>query len=124
MAGQNQARRRVVVLNALPLNALPRRPLRLTVEPISSAVFLAEWLDAMARQGYEIVHFIRHAATIEVLRGLGAPLPPQPNAGLYRYEDGDIIAVVTLRSPQRGQEVQHLEPEDLEAWEVRVQPLA
>jgi len=118
------ARGRVVVLNALPLNALPRRPLHLTVEPITNIVSLAMWLSHMVRQGYEIVHFIRHPATVQLLRGLGAPIPEAPNTELYRWREGDIVVVVTLRQPQRGAEVQALNLGDLEAWEVRIQPIA
>jgi len=117
------APRRIVVLNALPLNALPRAPLRMTVEPMS-AVTLARWLEHMVRQGYAVVHYIRHPATIRLLRDLGAPIDEQPNSGLYQYADGDIIIVVTLRQPQRGAEIQRVEPGDVEAWEVRIQPIA
>jgi len=117
------APRRIVVLNALPLNALPRQPLQLVVEPMS-IVSAAMWLNHMARQGYEIVHFIRHQATIELLRGLGAPIDERPNTGLYQWQEGDILIVVTLRQPSRGVEVQQVRPEDLEAWEVRIQPIA
>ena len=118
------ARGRIVVLNALPLNALPRRPLNMIVEPIMNIVSAARWLGHMARQGYEVVHYVRHPATIQLLRDLGAPLPETPNAGLYQYADGDIIIVVTLRQPQRGAEVQALNLGDLEVWEVRVRLLA
>ena len=111
------------MLNALPLNALPRRPLNLTVEPMS-IVSAAMWLNHMARQGYEIVHFIRHPATVQLLRGLGAPIPETPNAGLYQWQEGDVVVVVTLRQPQRGQEAAQVGPGDLEAWEVRVRPIA
>ena len=112
------------MLNALPLNALPRMPLNMIVEPITNIVSLAMWLNHMARQGYEIVHFIRHPATVQLLRDLGAPIPEAPNTGLYQYADGDVLIVVTLKSPQRGGEVQQVRPEDLEAWEVRVRPIA
>ena len=110
-------------MNALPLNALPRQPLQLVVEPITNIAIAAKWLSHMVEQGYEIVHYIRHQATIELLRSFGAPLAPQPNAGLYQYADGDVLVIVTLRQPQRGAEVQ-VRPEDLEVWEVRVRPIA
>ena len=124
MAQTQPTPRRIVVLNALPLNALPRMPLNMIVEPITNIVSLAMWLNHMARQGYEIVHFIRHPATVQLLRDLGAPIPEAPNTGLYQYADGDVLIVVTLKSPQRGVEVQQVRPEDLEAWEVRVRPIA
>ena len=124
MAQTQPTPRRIVVLNALPLNALPRMPLNMIVEPITNIVSLAMWLNHMARQGYEIVHFIRHPATVQLLRDLGAQIPEAPNTGLYQYADGDVLIVVTLKSPQRGVEVQQVRPEDLEAWEVRVRPIA
>jgi hypothetical protein len=111
--------RRIVVLNALPLNALPRSHLELDVLPVS--VFdLATWVQRRLQGGYEIIHFIRHPATIQALRAAGIPLSPDPNAGLYQYDAGDIIVVVTLRVPTRGQETQQVSPQDLEAWIVTV----
>ena len=94
------------------------------VEPITNIVSLAMWLSHMVRQGYAVEHYIRHPATIAALRSFGAPLSEAPSTGLYQYTDGDIIIVVTLRQPQRGVEVQQVRPEDLEAWEVRVRPIA
>jgi len=112
------------VLNALPLNALPRRPLNMIVEPITNIVSLAMWLSHMVRQGYAVEHYIRHPATIAALRGLGAPIDERPSSGLYQWQEGDVVVVVTLRQPQRGQEAAQVRPEDLEAWEVRVRPIA
>jgi hypothetical protein len=63
---------------------------------------------------------VRHAATIAALRSVGIPLSEQPNAGLYQYAPNDIIVVVSLRAPQRGQEVAQLSPQDLESWIVTV----
>ncbi len=117
---QGPARGRIVVLNALPLNALPRTPhLRLDILPVSINE-LAQWVQRRLQEDYEIVHFIRHPATIVALRSIGIPLLETPNAGLYQYAPGDVIVVVTLRTPQRGQEVQQVRPEDLEAWIVVV----
>jgi hypothetical protein len=72
------------------------------------------------QEGWQLVHFIRHPATIAALRSAGIPLPEAPNAGLYQYDAGDIIVVVTLRAPQRGQEQAQVSPHDLEAWIVTV----
>ena len=118
-ANQQAPRGRVVVLNALPLNALPRRHLALDVLPVSLQE-LAMWIQRRLAEGYELMHYIRHGATISVLRSLGVPLSEQPNAGLYQYVFGDVLVIVTLRSPQRGQEQQQVSPQDLEAWIVRV----
>jgi hypothetical protein len=86
---------------------------RLTVEPID-ADSLRWWLGLKMGQGYEVVHYIRHPATIAALRSLGVPIDERPSAGLYQYANGDIMVVVTLRQPQRGQETQHVGPEDLD----------
>ena len=74
------------------------------------------WLQ----EGFQLIHFIRHPATITALRQLGIPLSEQPNSGLYSYDAGDIIVVVSLRAPQRGQEQQQVNISDLEAWIVSV----
>jgi len=119
-ATEQAPRGRVVFLNALPLNALPRRHVSLDVLPVN-IVELGHWIHARLAEGYEIVHFIRHEATLRALRREpGIPLPLEPNAGLYTYQPGDVVVVVTLRAPQRGQEVQQVSVDDLEAWIVTV----
>jgi len=115
-----QGGRRIVFLNAMPLNSLPRSHIRLDVLPVSNINELATWTQRRLREGWQLIHYIRHPATIQALRQLGIPLPEQPNSGLYTYDAGDIIVVVSLRSPTRGQEVQQVRPEDLETWIVTV----
>ena len=113
-------RRRVIFLNALPLNSLPRHRIQVDIEPIALSE-LAQWVNDRLAEGFEIVHFIRHNGTIQTLRAVGIPLAEAPNAGLYRFQSGDVIVVVTLSSPQRGQEAQpHVE--DLASWIVEVRP--
>ena len=113
-------RGRIIILNALPLNALPRHHIRLDVLPVSNLNELATWVQKRVAEGYVVEHYIRHGATIQALRSLGIPLSETPNAGLYSYSPGDVIVVVTLRSPARGQEVAQVSPQDLEAWIVAV----
>jgi hypothetical protein len=113
-----QGGRRVVFLNALPLNALPRSHIRLDVLPVTMND-LVSWVQRRIGEGYELMHYIRHPATIVALRQLGIPLSPEPNSGLYSYSHGDVLVIVTLRNPPRGQEVQ-VSPQDLEAWIVTV----
>jgi len=116
---QNPATRgRIIILNALPLNALPRHHIRLDVLPVSNLNELAAWVQRRVAEGYVVEHYIRHSATIQALRSLGIPLSETPNAGLYSYSPGDVIVVVTLRNPLRGQEVQQVSPQDLESWIV------
>jgi hypothetical protein len=119
LATEQGGRGRIVFLNALPLNALPRRHIQLDVIPISINE-LAQWIQRRVAEGREVVHFIRHPATIAALRAVGIPLSEQPSSRLYQYAHGDVIVVVTLRAPQRGQEVQQVSPQDLEVWVVAV----
>lgn len=119
LANQQAPRGRIVFLNALPLNALPRRHIQADILPVAISE-LAQWVQRRLQEGYELVHFIRHPATIAALRAAGIPLSEQPNSGLYQYAPGDIIVVVTLRTPQRGQEQNQVMPQDLETWIVAV----
>jgi len=118
-ATESAPRGRVVLLNALPLNALPRAHLELDVLPVSLQE-LAQWVQRRLQEGYTLIHYIRYPATIAALRTLGVSLSEQPNSGLYSYEPGDIMVVVTLRSPPRGQEQPQVQPEELDAWIVTV----
>jgi len=119
LATEVAPRGRIVILNALPLNALPRSHLRLDILPVNISD-LAQWINRRLQEGYEVVHYVRHTATIATLRSVGIPLSEQPNAGLYQYAHGDIIVVVTLRTLQRGQEQTQVNTSDLEAWIVTV----
>jgi len=114
-----QGGRRIVFLNAMPLNSLPRRHLALDVMPVSINE-LAAWIQRRLQEGWQVIHFIRHPATIQALRAVGIPLPSEPNSGLYQYTPGDVLVVVTLRSPARGQEQTQVRTEDLETWIVTV----
>jgi hypothetical protein len=115
-ANQQAPRGRIVILNALPLNALPRAHLELDVLPVSIQD-LVQWVQRRLQEGWLLIHYIRHPATIQALRASGIPLPPEPNSNLYAYQPSDVIVVVTLRAPQRGQDLQ-VSPQDLESWIV------
>jgi hypothetical protein len=118
LATEQVARGRIVFLNALPLNALPRRHIQLDVIPVALQE-LTGWVQRRLQEGYEVIHFIRHSATVQALRSIGIPLS-EPNVGLYAYSHGDLLVIVTLRSPVRGQEATQLSPQDLEAWLISV----
>ena len=115
----NQQGPAIVFLNAMPLNSLPRRHLQLDVLHVSIGE-LAQWVQRRLQEGWRLVHYIRHPATIAALRAAGIPLSEQPNAGLYVYQPGDVMVVITLRNPPRGQEIQQVNIGDLEAWIVSV----
>jgi hypothetical protein len=119
LATEQGGRGRIVFLNALPLNALPRRHIQLDIIPISINE-LAQWIQRRLQEGWQLIHFIRHPATMQALRAASVPLPEQPNAGLYTYQPGDVLVIVTLRSPPRGQEVQQVNVSDLEFWVAAV----
>ena len=119
LANQQAPRGRIVVLNALPLNALPRSHIRLDVLPVSLSD-LATWTQRRLQEGWQLIHYIRHTSTVATLRQHGIPLSEQPNSSLYVYQPGDVMVVVTLRTPQRGQEQAQVSPQDLEAWIVTV----
>ncbi len=111
--------RQIVIMNALPLNALPRSTLNLSITPVSLKD-LADWIKRKVTQGYVVTHYIRHSGTIAALRSIGIPLNERPNEGLYKYRQDDILVVVSLRSPTRGQDIAEVKPEDLDAWVVFV----
>ena len=67
------APKRLVFLNALPLNSLPRSHLELDVLSVSLQD-LARWVQRRLQEGFQLIHFIRHPATITALRQLGIPL--------------------------------------------------
>jgi hypothetical protein len=90
------------------------------VLPVGNVNDLAQWVQRRLQEGYELVHYIRHPATIQALRQARIPLSEQPNSGLYSYSPSDIIVVVTLRTPARGQEHVQVNINDLESWIVTV----
>jgi hypothetical protein len=109
----------IVFLNALPLSIFPRSIINISIIPVSLRD-LAEWTARRVKQGYIVVHYIRHAGTVAVLRALGIPLDERPNADIYRYQRGDLLVVVSLRTPPRGQDVVNVSPQDLDAWVVSI----
>jgi len=102
-----------VFLNALPLNAFGAPSFVLNVSKVG-----LEDLRKFSRHG-NIVSYIRHPATISLLRRYVANLP-DPSAGLYRYAEGDVLVVVTLKSPQRGAEAQQVSERDVVVHVVTV----
>jgi len=101
----------VILLNALPLNAIPYKEFAIQVHRIS--------LDQLRniRVGEEVKCFIRHEGTVKLLsKVLGIEI--KPSAELYQYNPEDRIYVVSLKRPQRGQEVTELTENDVEVFEV------
>jgi len=103
---------RAVLLNALPLNALPSRPLHLLIEPVPAGQ-LRLWIKLFD----EVVSYIRHPATVELLKQL-LGIDIRPSAELYQWRQGDVMFVVTLKRPARGQEAAQVSLEDLDIRKV------
>jgi hypothetical protein len=94
---------RNVLLNALPLNAFEYERFSLTVVRITPYYLIGSLKDNMEK-GVAVVNYIRHPATVNLLNQHGLNL--QPSSGLYKYESGDLLFIVTVKTPQRGQEMQ------------------
>lgn len=96
------------VSNALPLNALAKGfKGKVYVEEIDPKTVANLIRDATC-----VVSYVRHEALASLL---GLPCSP----GLATIEPGDLIIVVTLATPARGQEVTQLDWSDLRAWQIK-----
>jgi hypothetical protein len=95
--------RRNILLNALPLNAFDSERVNLAVVRITPYYLIGSLKDDMEK-GVAVVNYIRHPATVNLLNQHGLNL--QPSSGLYKYESGDLLFIVTVKTPQRGQEMQ------------------
>jgi hypothetical protein len=99
---------RLILLNAFPVNAIPFDTF--------TALFKRTSIEELARDvatAPEVLCYIRHPATVATLQSL-LNVPLRPSSELYRYREHDIIYVVTLKTPQRGQEVAEIKLEDLD----------
>ena len=105
---------RCVLLNAMPLNAMPFEAFTLNVRKVSVAE-----LKQLVQLCSELQNFVRHEATVKLLSSLLSVNLTQ-SAALYRYQDGDKLVVVSLKAPVRGQEVASLSVSDLEIYVVDV----
>jgi hypothetical protein len=105
--------RRLVILNGLPLSAIPYSDFTLEVRRIG----LGE-LAELASSAREVRHYVRHPATVEVLSSVTG-IDMKPVAENYAYSEGDTLVVVTVRNLARGQEMK-VRPEDLDVFLVKV----
>jgi hypothetical protein len=112
---------RIVLLNALPINAFPYSKMHLIVRKVSINAIRNE-INYYTVDGVMpvISNYIRHVATVQLLsQKLGIKL--EANAGLYSYMPGDVIFVITLNAPQRGQDVLQLSEQDVSIYKVNVE---
>jgi len=107
---------RVVVLDALPLNALPKTHLRLDILPIN-IYDLLRWIYDRVAEGYISMQYLRNKAIAKAFFREGVLLL-LPDSDSYQYMPDDIIVVVSPKSPV--QEQTQVRIEDLEAWIVTV----
>jgi hypothetical protein len=104
---------RIVLLNALPLNAFPietHRQFQFEGEVVALDELIVI-LKFYANFNIKVENYIRHEPTVKLLSQLtGVELKPENK--LYSHSDNDEIYIITLRKPVRGQEVE-VKPEDL-----------
>jgi hypothetical protein len=111
-------RNRLVLLNALPLNAIQLDHFcidvrRETIDDLRYYINKAKSINA------EIISYIRHEATVNLLNQvLGLSL--RPESGLYQWREGDELIIITLKKPIRGQEATEVKIEDLEFFYVYI----
>ena len=106
-------RHRIVLVGGLAPSMFAYRELLIRYKKVS----LGE-LRELA-EGAEVINFVRHEATVKLLSSaLGRDLSPNP--GLYQWREGDVLVVIGLRKPVRGQEVE-VKPDDLDIALCRVE---
>ena len=110
---------RIVILNALPLNAFP-----------TSMTFYVKRIDIFdliqsiafhAAHGVDrIESYIRHKSTLEIIKKwlnvINVNIVEKNE--LYKYQDNDVIFVVTLKKLVRGKEIENITIDDLEIFDV------
>jgi hypothetical protein len=112
---------RIVLLNALPINAFPYSEMHLIVRKVGLERIKNE-IEYYTVSGVMpvISNYIRHVATVQLLsQKLGIKL--EANPGLYSFMPGDVIFVITLNSPQRGQDVMQVSEQDITIYKVNVE---
>ena len=99
---------RLVFLNALPLNSIPKRAFSINCVRISPFDIVEIAKDR------EIENYIRHEGTTKLLSSL-IDREIKPFAGLYSYQQGDQLLIITLKKPIRGQETTEVNVDDIDA---------
>jgi len=95
---------RLILLNALPLNAIQSECSTILCRKIQ----LSEVVELI--MNYDVENYIRHESTVKLLAKLsGKDL--KPSSELYKHEDRDILVIITLKRPKV-----EVTEEDLEAY--------
>jgi len=110
---------RIVLLNSMPLNMF-KRDVTIYAKPISLETMLSEIAEKRVKFNADVVSYIRHPATIELLNKyferIGVKL--EPSSGLYEFMEDDIIYVVVLKKPIRGRETAKITEDDIQVWSI------
>jgi Trk K+ transport system NAD-binding subunit len=105
---------RLILLNAFPVNAFEYQKFEARFEKSNFTDMKFSELRCS-----EIRCYIRHPATLQLINNkLRTNL--QPSSGLYQFQRGDEIYVVTLKAPERGKEMTAVTENDIEIWKVSV----
>jgi hypothetical protein len=111
---QTQKTRRIILVGGVAPSMFSQNELTMYYKRIS-----LDELKELAKDA-EVVNFVRHESTVKLLSSaLGKQVTPNP--GLYQWVDGDILVVVGLKKPIRGQEMQ-VTADDLDLVLVMVFP--
>jgi hypothetical protein len=113
MTKVNDMTGRIVLLNALPLTAIPYDTSTILVKQLSMERFKEEIRDFIEK-GYEVISYIRHKATVDLLEKM-LNIKLNVSSELYKFSENDLVYVVTLAPEkiQRGQEMTSIELKDL-----------
>jgi hypothetical protein len=101
--------KRTVLLNALPLNAIPDVEFFIACKRTTIGAIVD-----VVKHSLEVENYVRHESTVRLISKL-LNIDLKPSSELYKYQDGDVLVIVTLRKPVRGQEVEVRE-EDLDFY--------
>ena len=105
---------RYVFLNSLPLNAFDKPFMQLLVTKVDP-----NYVKLLIQYDDNVECYIRHNATVDIINKL-LELNLKPSSDLYKYRDGDVLIIVSLKKPVRGQEVQDVTLDDLDIRMVEV----
>ncbi|MGC9115776.1 MAG: hypothetical protein ACP5HH_07255 [Fervidicoccaceae archaeon] len=111
---------RVVFLNGLPLNAFPYQTIQMYIQKLDMQKFKENIELIKQFPKISIANYIRHKGTIELLKKITG-LELTPSAENWKYQPKDIIYVITLKNPQRGQEIAELKEDDIDVYFVLVE---
>jgi hypothetical protein len=98
---------RLVFLNALPLNSIPKREFSIRCHRVSPFDIIDIAKDS------EIENYIRHEGTTKLLSSL-ISREIKPSVSLYSYQPGDQLLIITLKKPVRGQEATEVSIDDID----------